>query len=120
MPLSPPLSVHQVLAQTSRRHVMSTRSEKMPMSCSAYLSQSEQMNVASSNFAPYDQYEVSIPMDIAGDCLQMVRCHQPFILQVADGRHLHISWLILDSYMELSPDLMLVIATNMHARSLCH
>lgn len=38
----------------------------------AYLSQSEQMNVASSNFAPYDQYEVSIPMDIAGDCLQMV------------------------------------------------
>lgn len=41
--------------------------------CSAYLSQTEEQNVASSNFAPYDQYEVSIPMDIAGDCLQMVR-----------------------------------------------
>ena len=42
------------------------------MTCSAYLSQTEEQNVASSNFAPYDQYEVSIPMDIAGDCLQMV------------------------------------------------
>ncbi len=82
----------------------------MSMSCSAYLSQSEQMDVASSNFAPYDQYEVSIPMDIAGDCLQMVRCHQPLILQVADGRHLHISWLILDSPMDLPPEPMLVIA----------
>ncbi len=63
---------------------MSAPSEGMCMSCSAYLSQSEQMNVASSNFAPYDQYEVSIPMDIAGDCLQMVRRQQPFTLQVAD------------------------------------
>ena len=42
------------------------------MCCSAYLSQSEEENLASSNFAPYDQYEVSVPMDIAGDCLQMV------------------------------------------------
>lgn len=33
---------------------------------------SEAASVASSNFAPYDQYEVSIPMDIAGDCLHMV------------------------------------------------
>ncbi len=90
------------------------------MSCSAYLSQSEQMNVASSNFAPYDQYEVSIPMDIAGDCLQMVRCHQPFNSQVADSRHLHISWLIPDAPMELVPEPMLAIATFVHAQSLCH
>ena len=65
---------------------MSTPTEGMPLSCSAYLSQSEQMDVASSNFAPYDQYEVSIPMDIAGDCLQMVRCNRPsfYNLQMAD------------------------------------
>ena len=42
------------------------------MVCSAYLSQTEQANQATSNFAPYDQYEVSIPMEIAGDCLQTV------------------------------------------------
>lgn len=78
------------------------------------------MNVASSNFAPYDQYEVSIPMDIAGDCLQMVRGHHPFILQVADGRHFHMSWLILDSPVEMSFEPVLVIATFVHARSLCH
>lgn len=40
--------------------------------CSAYLSMSEAASVASSNFAPYDQYEVSVPMEIAGDCLHMV------------------------------------------------
>ena len=33
---------------------------------------SEAASVASSNFAPYDQYEVSIPMEIAGDCLHTV------------------------------------------------
>lgn len=40
--------------------------------CSAYLSMSEAASVASSNFAPYDQYEVSIPLEVAGDCLHMV------------------------------------------------
>ena len=44
----------------------------MMISCSAYLSMSEAASVASSNFAPYDQYEVSIPMEIAGDCLHTV------------------------------------------------
>lgn len=33
---------------------------------------SEAANVASSNFAPYDQYEVSVPIETAGDCLHMV------------------------------------------------
>lgn len=56
---------------------MSALSNCILISCSAYLSQSEEENVASSNFAPYDQYEVSIPMDIAGDCLQMVSHRQP-------------------------------------------
>ncbi|MCJ1297913.1 hypothetical protein MMC08_000702, partial [Hypocenomyce scalaris] len=49
----------------------------------AYLSQSEEENVASSNFAPYDQYEVSIPMDIAGDCLQMAS-RQTAVLRMFD------------------------------------
>ena len=33
---------------------------------------SEAASVASSNFAPYDQYEVSIPMETAGTCLHTV------------------------------------------------
>ncbi|KAK9839103.1 hypothetical protein WJX74_009638 [Apatococcus lobatus] len=38
----------------------------------AYLSQTDSQSKQMQNMDPYDQYEVSVPLNIAGDCLQMV------------------------------------------------
>ena len=40
--------------------------------CRAYLSQTDSQSKQMQNMDPYDQYEVSVPLNIAGDCLQMV------------------------------------------------
>lgn len=37
--------------------------------CSSYLSMSDQGTQATSTFAPYDQYEVSVPLESAATCL---------------------------------------------------
>ena len=43
----------------------------VPM-CRAYLSQTDSQSKQMQNLDPYDQYEVSVPLSVAGDCLQMV------------------------------------------------
>ena len=39
---------------------------------SSYLVTTDQSTRAMSTFAPYDQYEVSVPLAAAGDCLALV------------------------------------------------
>lgn len=39
----------------------------------AFLSQTEPGSRLTANFAPYDQFEVAVPMEVAGTCLQEVR-----------------------------------------------
>ena len=43
------------------------------MFCRAILSENEFMNTYTSNNDPYDQYEVSVPIEIVGDCMAKVR-----------------------------------------------
>lgn len=43
------------------------------MLCSAYLSESALASGLLSDADPYDQYEVSIPLQAAGDCLKLVK-----------------------------------------------
>ena len=40
--------------------------------CRAYLTESDIPSSFLQDFDPYDQYEVSVPMSIAGDCLGQV------------------------------------------------
>lgn len=42
------------------------------MACSAILNENEFMNTYTSQQDPYDQYEVSIPMEVVGDCMAKV------------------------------------------------
>ena len=42
------------------------------MFCRAILSENEFMNTYTSNNDPYDQYEVSVPIEIVGDCMAKV------------------------------------------------
>ena len=41
--------------------------------CSSYLVTTDQSTKAMSTFAPYDQYEVSVPLEQAGDCFAEAR-----------------------------------------------
>lgn len=43
------------------------------LACSAILNENEFMNTYTSQQDPYDQYEVSIPLEVAGDCMAKVQ-----------------------------------------------
>ena len=43
------------------------------LACSAILNENEFMNTYTSQQDPYDQYEVSIPIEVAGDCMAKVQ-----------------------------------------------
>ena len=43
------------------------------MLCSSYLTQADYSSWFMSDLDPYDQYEVSVPLEIAGTCLTEVR-----------------------------------------------
>lgn len=47
------------------------------MLCSSYLTQADYSSWFMSDLDPYDQYEVSVPLEIAGTCLTEVRCDHP-------------------------------------------
>ena len=50
------------------------------MLCSSYLTQADYSSWFMSDLDPYDQYEVSVPLEIAGTCLTEVRRDQPCII----------------------------------------
>ena len=56
-----PQSHHEVQGKTS-----------CTFPCRAILSENEFMNLYTSNNDPYDQYEVSVPIEIVGDCMAKV------------------------------------------------
>ena len=51
------------------------------MLCSSYLTQADYSSWFMSDLDPYDQYEVSVPLEIAGTCLTEVCNKQPSRLQ---------------------------------------